>query len=229
MKLIVGSGRLASMLLALLRKNNQIFLYGRNQETVTKLLEEFPYVKRGDKEVFSQVKDVFLCLPPGAYESFLTSNKNLFSSDVTFFHMATAFQEKDVKEIVGGKRVIPLKLAGHAAVVKKERKGVFVIPEHVRHERENIIKWFPTMNVEVAPEEDVLLANQLGTEAAITMVLNLKETLKQHDISPLIAKQTINQTVQGVITGYQTNDLGEFAKKIVEQLKEKGDKSNEDG
>ncbi|MFC0562035.1 hypothetical protein [Halalkalibacter alkalisediminis] len=229
MKLIVGSGRLASMVLTVMRENNETYLYGRNEETVTQLLKQFSFIKKGHQNMFSQVNEVFLCLPPSSYESFLTTHQNVFSKKVTFYHMATALLEKDVKKMVEGKRVIPLKLAGHATVAKKEQNGLFVIPEHVRHERESIANCFPSMGVEIASEEDVLLANQLGTEAAVTTVMKLTETLKQHHISSAIAKQTINQTLQGVITGYQTNDLGGFAKKIVEKLKQKGDGSNEDG
>ncbi len=229
MKLIVGSGRLASMMLAIMRENNETFVYGRNEETVSTLLEQFPFAKKGSAQVFSNVKDVFLCLPPDAYGIFLKDYQSSFDEDVTFYHMATALFEKGVQELVEDKRVIPLKLAGHAAVVKQERKGVFVIPKHAFHKKENIEKWFPTMEVVMASEEDVLLANQLGTESAITIVTELTKKLKQHGIPPAIAKQTINQTVKGVIIGYQNNDLGGFAKNVVKKLKEKGDRSNEDG
>jgi pyrroline-5-carboxylate reductase len=223
MKMIVGSGRLASMLITVMRENNQTYLFGRNLETVNKLVQQFPFIKKGSENEFISVEHVFLCLPPAAYKPFFNVYHNHFSDDVTFYHMATALEEQEVKSLVGEKKVIPLKLAGHAAVVKKERNGLFVIPNHYEDEIEKVVQWFPKMDVICGSEKDVLLANQLGTEAAIKMVIELTEALEKHQIPQKMAKQTLNQTVQGIITAYQKHDLGGFAKRIMEQVKQKGE------
>ena len=229
MRLVVGSGRLASMLLTVMREDKETYLYGRNPKTVDYLLADFPNVKKANEQHFSLIKDVFLCLPPDGYEGFILKHKNLFDHNVTFYHMATAFKEEDVQLMVGNKKVVPLKLAGHAMVVKKEKSGLFVLGEQYKEDLGKIENLFPTMNIEIGSEADVLLANQLGTEAAIKMVYQLKEKLERNAISPKIAEHTLSQTVQGVIKAYQNQDLGGFAKKIAQQLEQKGEKLNEDG
>ncbi|WP_332697536.1 hypothetical protein [Halalkalibacter lacteus] len=230
MKLVVGSGRLASMLLEVLKEKQETYLYGRNQQTVDTLLQQFTDVQKGEKTFFSEMKFVFLCLPKSGYEEFLKGNAALFSNDVTIYHMATAVDECDVKKWSGGRKIIPLKLAGHANVVKKQLKGLFAIPPQYQEERSTLSKWFPSMDIVIAQEDEVLLANQLGTEEAIRMILLLNERMIQHNLPELIIKQTFDQTVHGVIDAYQSNDLGGFARKIADHLQQKGEsKSNENG
>jgi pyrroline-5-carboxylate reductase len=228
MKLVVGSGRLASMLLTLLKEKKETYVYGRNEQTVVTLLKQFPGVKKGDQSIFSQVEIVFLCLPKSGYEEFLKEYATLFSKDVTFYHMATALHENDVKTWCAGRSVVPLKLAGHAAVVKKQLKGLFVIPPHYQEKQSIIAKWFPSMDIAIAEEDKVLLANQLGTEEAIRMILLLKERMAKHNLPESIIKQTFDQTVHGVIESYQNNDLGGFARKIANQLQQKGEKQSDE-
>lgn len=221
--MIVGSGRLASMLVTVLKENQQTYLFGRNERTVQGLIDQYPFLKKADTSSFAKSKEVFLCLPPHAYEPFLSTYQTFFLQDVNFYHMATAISEKEVKELVKERNVIPLKLAGHAAVVKKEKRGLFVVPQMWKDEGEQIKKWFPTMKFVAAREEEVLKANQLGTEAAVAMVLQLQSALAENKINQEIVKYTLSQTVPGVIEAYQTNDLGGFARKVVEQLKQKGE------
>ncbi|MFC0473194.1 hypothetical protein ACFFHM_22520 [Halalkalibacter kiskunsagensis] len=230
MKLVVGSGRLASMVLALLKEKKETYLYGRNEQTVGTLLQTFPDVQMGEKTSFSKIKHVFLCLPKTGYEQFLNESADFFPNDVTIYHMATAVTESDVQKWCHGKRVVPLKLAGHAAVVRNQLKGLFVIPPHYQEELLTISKWFPSMEIVIASEDEVLLANQLGTEEAIRMIILLNKRMRKHNLPESIIKQTFNQTVHGVIDAYQRNDLGGFAKKIADHLQQEGEiNSNENG
>ncbi|KHF39687.1 NAD(P)-binding domain-containing protein [Halalkalibacter okhensis] len=229
MKVIVGSGRLASMLLTVLKKDETTYVYGRNEQTVNSLIRQFPYAKKANEGTLQQANVLFLCLPKNGYEDFLVKYENHLQKEVTIYHMATAVTEAEVKKLCKGKKVVPLKLAGHAKVVKHEQKGLLALPANHQEEVYQLKQWFPTMKVTIAEEEDVLRANQLGTEAAIKMSVDLNQALQSNEIPEAIIKQTFDQTVHGVIDAYQSNDLGGFAKKIASRLQQKGEDINEDG
>ncbi|MDT8859333.1 hypothetical protein N0O92_03740 [Alkalihalobacillus sp. MEB130] len=229
MKIIVGSGRLASMLLTVLKKGENMYVFGRNEQTVDSLLQQFSYVEKATPQDLSKATELFLCLPKSGYSDFLQRFARSLRNDVTIFHMATVVNEEEVKSLSDNKKVVPLKLAGHAKIVKREARGLFVLAPHHKEEQSRLREWFPTMQIELAEESTVLLANQLATEAAIQMSVLLSKEMTAHQIPTAIQKQTFDQTVHGVIDAYQSNDLGGFARKIAEQLKEKGGERNENG
>jgi hypothetical protein len=229
MKVIIGSGRLASMLLTVLKKDRTTYVFGRNEQTVDNLVEQFPFVKKASKANLREAKAIFLCLPKSGYEDFLIKYDHCLQKEITVYHMATAVTEDEVKQLCVEKKVVPLKLAGHAIVAKKEKKGLLALPAHHQREQGKLASWFPTMQIEIAGEEEVLLANQLGTEAAIKMSVELGNLLKANEVTDAIIKQTFDQTVHGVIDAYQSNDLGGFARKIADRLQQKGEQENENG
>lgn len=225
---MIGSGRLASMLLSVLEKDESTYVFGRNEQTVDSLLRQVDFAKKATVQNLSEAKVLFLCLPKEGYNDFFSHYLKLLRKDVTIYHMATAVMKKEVEQFAGGLRIVPLKLVGHAKVTKANKAGLFVLPPSCEKEMTHLKRWFPSMKIELTGEEMALLANQLGTEAAIKMSMNLTEKMKAHKIPDSLIKQTFDQTVHGVIDAYQANDLGGFAKRIVEQQK-KGEDLDEDG
>ncbi|MBP3949822.1 hypothetical protein [Bacillus suaedae] len=222
MKVIVGSGRLASLLVTMVNSKESFFIYGRNRKTVDALIEFRPSLKVSTKENLANADQLFLCLPAEGYSSFFEEVGPLLKKGVTIYHMATALSKEDVITYSHGKKVVPLKLAGHALQAKRDQDALFVVEQGFKDEIDQIRTWFPAVKITVGSEADVLRANSMATKAAVRMIIELKKELEMNNLSASLVDQMIKQTVSGVIRGYVENDLGHFAKKIAEDLEGKG-------
>lgn len=228
MNVLIGSGRVASMLLSFKATDEEMYVFSRNEQTVEKLANEFPTVKKCTKDQLANASTLFICLPSESYKDFFQSNVDTFSKNVTIYHMATALMEEEVSTIVNGRKVIPLKVVGHAAQAEKEGNGLVALPKRHEAEYAKLKKWFPTLSFHIASEEEVLLANQIGTEAAIQMLITLETKMKELGLSKEVIQHTTKQTVVGNIQAYHKNNLGQFAKKIMKQVQEKGGVSSDE-
>lgn len=230
MKVIVGSGRLASLLVTMVNSKESFFIYGRNRKTVDALIESRPSLKVSTKENLANADQLFLCLPAEGYYSFFEEVGSLLKKDATIYHMATALSKEDVIAYSHEKKVVPVKLAGHALQAKRDQEAMFVVEKDFEGELDQIRTWFPSTKITIGSEADVLRANSMATKAAVRMIIELKKELEMNNISASLVDQMIKQTAPGVIRGYIENDLGHFAKRIAEDLEGKGETTqNENG
>ncbi|OLS35316.1 hypothetical protein BTR22_15705 [Alkalihalophilus pseudofirmus] len=218
MVIIIGSGRLSKALLSQI-KHDQVGVYGRNQKTVRELSSQYPFAVPVKKEELKKAEMMLVCLPKNAYEEFFTEHIHHLDEDVIIFHFATALLEKDVMPLVNGRTLLPCKLVGHAAQLLKDKDGLLAIPPECGHFKEKVQTLFPALRVELVSEEDVLAANKLATKETLKMLIQIEAKAKEMKLSNQVTKQIQKQIAPGVVRGYLNNDLGGFAKSIIDELK----------
>jgi hypothetical protein len=101
----------------------------------------------------------------------------------------------------------------------EERQGLFALPQQCHHYQEILQQLFPTMSIVVASEREALQANQIATEEAVKMMTLLEMKCKEAGLPVELCNQSLEQTVRGVAKAYVQNDLGEFAKEIIQKVR----------
>jgi hypothetical protein len=219
MYLIVGFGKLAQSIIKLSSYPNEILIYTRTKEKVEEYDDKrILYVT---KEDFHKAKHILLMLPASEIAPFLEQNESFFNIDAKVYSFATALHCKELKT---KRTVIPCKLAGHAKQMVEDQHGLFVLP--VGENSKPLVDFFGgKFSIINGTEEEVLMGNSLGTKAAIEMIIDLEEKLREAGIQKAIIAQTLSQVTRGNIKSYINNDLGGFAQKIVKDIR-KGRKVN---
>ncbi|WP_088103880.1 hypothetical protein [Halalkalibacter urbisdiaboli] len=220
MDIIIGSGRLGSVLLEMI-SSESVGIYSRNKHSVKNLLEQNRYVKECEKEDLQKAKRLFLCLPKGEYESFFSEVNRWLPKKVHLYHFATALKESEVRSLTDKGNVIPCKLVGHAKQMYEDKHGLFALPKHCSHVKSELEQLFPMIKIVTASEEEALLANKKTTEAVLKMMVSLELELSNEGLSEEFVKQSLAQTVRGVAKSYLNGDLGGFAKQIIEDVKKR--------
>ncbi|MED1600192.1 NAD(P)-binding domain-containing protein [Alkalihalophilus marmarensis] len=218
MVIIIGSGRLSKALLSQI-KHDQVGVYGRNQKTVRELTSQYPFAVPVKKEELKKAEMMLVCLPKNAYEEFFQEHIHDLNEDVLIVHFATALLAKDVIPLVEGRTLLPCKLVGHAAQLIEDKNGLLAIPPAYAHFKDEITRLFPALRVELVSEEDVLAANKLATKETLKMLIQIEAKAKEMKLSNQVTKQIQKQIAPGVVRGYLNNDLGGFAKSIIDELK----------
>ncbi|OIJ18196.1 hypothetical protein BKP45_11450 [Anaerobacillus alkalidiazotrophicus] len=220
MNLIVGLGKLAQSVLKLCSYKEEIFVYTRKKQKVEdfqKLDNRIVYLEPRN---FNKVRHVLLMLPANNVIPFLNTYEKYFRDDVKIYLFATALHSNEVNKLFS-KKIIPCKLAGHAKQMVEDQNGLFVVPiqEEIEPLRNFLGENFTIVN---GTEKEVLLANTIGTKASIEMVLKLEEELIKSGVQPIVIRQTLSQITRGNVKAYLNNDLGDFAKNIVQQITLRG-------
>ncbi|WP_062047666.1 NAD(P)-binding domain-containing protein [Bacillus sp. JCM 19034] len=223
MKVIIGSGKLATLLIDRIERSETVGVYGRNEETVQSLLKRYSHLQAVPIERLNEADDVFLCIPASSYHSFFKEASSIIKKDAILYHMATALMKNDVKELTQGQTIIPLKFAGHALQAKQEQGGILVLEKEWAEKYDQINFLFPLLQVVIGREEEVLMANTLATKAAIEMAMTVEHELKKKAISETIASQMLKQVVPGVLNSYLSGNLGHFARTFVNEVQKKVD------
>ncbi|GAE32365.1 NAD(P)-binding domain-containing protein [Alkalihalobacillus hemicellulosilyticus] len=223
MKVIIGSGRLATLLIDRFNRSETIGVYGRNESKVQSLLTRYSHLTNVSIEQLKVADDVFLCIPASSYQDFFKKASPFLKKEATFYHMATALMKEDVEEMLQGQSVIPLKFAGHAIQAKYDQGGTLVLEKQWSEKCDLIKQLFPLMQVVIGTEEEVLMANTLATKAAIEMAMTVEKELKKKGIADDISSQMLKQVVPGVLNSYLSGDLGHFARTFVNEVQKKVD------
>lgn len=213
MYLVIGLGKLAQSVLKLSSYKQTIFVHSRTKAKVDEYQDErVSYIA---KDEFYKVSHVLLMLPSSEVLAFIEKNSHFFREDVLFYSFATALKSNDLKT---ERLVIPCKLAGHAKQMVEDEHGLLVIPEG--ENCEPLASFFgEKFTIVNGTEEEVILGNTLGTKAAIEMIIDLEDKLKELGVQPAIIKQTLSQVTRGNIKAFLNNELGGFAQQIVEEIR----------
>ncbi|WP_368503505.1 NAD(P)-binding domain-containing protein [Alkalihalophilus sp. As8PL] len=220
MVVIIGSGRLSRALLTLIDCGD-VRVYGRNTETVKELVDQFPLAKQANKDDLNKAEIIIVCLPKNAYRPFFEEHLEELSKNVLIVHFATALMEDQVSPLIGGRRLLPCKLVGHAKQMLLDGEGLFAVPSAYDELRVQMEKLFPNITFISLKEEDVLAANQLATEETMKMIGRLEKRARELKLPDRVTVQVERQIIPGVVRSYLDDDLGGFAKEIAKKLKEK--------
>ncbi|RXI98642.1 hypothetical protein DS745_20215 [Anaerobacillus alkaliphilus] len=216
MYLVVGFGKLAQSVLQLNSYHQEIFIYSKTREKVETYRD--PRITYLTKEEFGRVRYVLLMLPASEVNEFMQMHEKYFGDGTLFYSFATALKIQAIKT---RHEVISCKLAGHAKQMVEDQHGLFVVSKNV-----NVVplKTFlgESFTIIEGNEEEVLLANSLGTRAAIEMIIELEEKLKKAGIQKAVIDQTLFQVTRGNIKTFINGELGDFARKIVDEIKRGG-------
>ncbi|WP_017726514.1 NAD(P)-binding domain-containing protein [Halalkalibacterium ligniniphilum] len=225
MHLFVGSGRLTSALLSFFRKQEEkVGVFGRNPQTASDLAAQYAFVEEVNETAFSQATHVYVCLPKDQYAPFFQSYSHWFAEGAAFYFFATAAMEKEVREWIPFKRVVPCKVVGHAKQMAEDHKGLLVIPEHHEKERDVLRRFFGSgIDVVLGEEQTVLQANTIATKAVLEMMVELRALLQEANVPPDWHNHICEQTVRGVAKAYVKNDLGGFARAFLKDEMKVGD------
>ncbi len=213
MYLIVGFGKLAQSVLQLSSYEDEIYVYSKSKEKIDNYNDRrLSYVT---KEEFSKVRHVLLMLPASEINGFIREYEPYFCKNTVFYCFATALNIKDIQT---SRNVIPCKLAGHAKQMIDDQHGLFVVPKDV--DVTELVKVLgPSFTIITGTEQEVLLANTLGTKAAIEMIIGLEEKLINAGVQKAVIDQTLLQVTRGNIKAYLHQDLGGFAVRIVDEIR----------
>ncbi|KYG26656.1 hypothetical protein [Alkalihalobacillus trypoxylicola] len=219
MNVMVGSGKLAHALLTFWNPSVPVYLYGRNDQTIAKLIQKFPFVKQLNEHSFYQIKNILLCIPSQSYRDFFKKFEATLNSEVNIYHFATALMKSDVQKW-SKKWIIPCKVVGHALEATKQKRLTLALPKDEWSQKEKLVHYFQSIKIVMADEKQVLKSNQIGTEMALKAIISLEEKWKQEELPSELYESVLSQVLVGVMKAHYNNEHGSFAKKILHKLKE---------
>lgn len=219
MKVIVGFGSLAESLLSFVKDTKDVFVFSRNKGKIIEGQKEYSFIKIADEDVLKKAKHILICLPSSSYQSFFESYGPELHPNVKLYSFATVLMKEDVINLAGNKNIIPCKCFGQAEQMKLDQKGMLLIPKGLERERAWIRQFFDErIDIVEGDEETALYVNQEATKAALIMVTDLKNKLRNMNIDPRVIDHTIEITTRGVISSYVKSELGGFGKQLLKDI-----------
>lgn len=131
-------------------------------------------------------------------------------------NMATKMPTEKLRETFPELKWTYMKFVGHAAGLKRDGNGLFVThtgtEEAIRHRFAQIGR------VETAAEETAEKVNRLATTHAVQAARNMEKQMEEEGWESIYTEEALHSLMPEVIRAYSEGKLGQFGKKIVEEM-----------
>ncbi|SDO03602.1 NAD(P)-binding domain-containing protein [Alkalicoccus daliensis] len=219
---IIGIGKLGTALLTQFEKQRmQTGIYHPDYEKTVDKATNFAHAYAMRKKDITSVDILLLVLPADKTISFIEEclAEGLNMENVLLINMATKLQTTELKEKFPQLQWQGIKLIGHAESLRQNGAGLFVTEKKQEGEAENL---FAAIGELVEDNESVVEeVNKLTTLHAVKAARKLEQTMQEEGYASVYTEQALRAVLPEVVRAYSKGELGQFAKKIVEEMEEK--------
>jgi len=218
---LVGVGRIGKVLARKLAGHVDLWLLDREPSRIKELADELNVSIAVNLEEVAKLGTVILAVPDREVISCL-KDFNQMKQPLTVINIATNVAERVLNEMAASHiSCISVKFVGSAGEMALGLEPVIIVNERPAGLVERAVELFrPVGQVMVGRADIVSSVNIAAAEAALAAAVQLEENLRVQGITnAAIVKSAIRQVAAGILKAYADNDLGPFARNIVQALK----------
>ena len=219
---VIGAGRMGSILVERMMAGNEVLLYDADPAAAKVVAESFR-LKAVTALSGLVVDALVLAVPDTAVKScldLLLENK----VQAVVFNVATNISREMLAKMSGAKlRSLNVKIIGHAGEMSRGARPVIVIDQGPKDWVELARQLFNQVGTVVVGEADqVKQINVIATEEALKAAVAIERTLCAAGIvNGEMIRGALSQVAPGVLKAFAEDDLGPFARGIVDSLRGK--------
>lgn len=220
---LVGIGRMGEVLARKLAGIVNLYLLDRDLCRTQQLAAELNVSAANNLAEIAQLGRVILAVPDREVISCL-KDFNEMKQPLVVINVATNVAQRVLNEIAAAHiKCIGVKLIAHAGEMALGLEPVIIVNERPPELVDEAVALFQPVGKVVVGRADVVSSvNMAAAEAALAAAVQIEENLHLQGITdPLIIKSAIRQVAAGILKAYANNDLGPFARDVVQALKAK--------
>lgn len=220
---LVGVGRMGEVLARKLAGHVSLYLLDRDLCRTQQLAAELNVSVANNLAEIAQLGRVILAVPDREVISCL-KDFNEMKQPLVVINVATNVAQRVLNEIAASHiKCIGVKLIAHAGEMALGLEPVIIVNERPPELVDEAVALFQPIGKVVVGRADVVSSvNMAAAEAALAAAVQIEENLHLQGITdPLIIKSAIRQVAAGILKAYANNDLGPFARDVVQALKAK--------
>lgn len=218
---LVGIGRMGEVLARKLAGYVNLYLLDRDLCRTQQLAAELNVSVANNLAEIAQLGRVILAVPDREVISCL-KDFNEMKQPLVVINVATNVAQRVLNEIAAAHiKCIGVKLIAHAGEMALGLEPVIIVNERPPELVNEAVALFQPVGKVVVGRADVVSSvNIAAAEAALAAAVQIEENLHLQGITdPLIIKSAIRQVAAGILKAYANNDLGPFARDVVQALK----------
>lgn len=226
---IVGTGRMGEAIATHIYSDVELTLLNRGSKQGKELAQTLHAHYSTDFSVLNQVDVILCCVPQGMTDKVIRKASRYASTGTIIINCSTkAWIKDEVKKEHHQLHYVEAKIIGHAGSIKAGKRA-YVIAEADEDVRDNVTDIFSPL-AEVVFDDPALVEklNKVATEVGIKAAVQLDQQVRDKKLSPEIKQILLENVCAGVMSAYARDDLGHFAKQIVEDLNSKEPKNERD-
>lgn len=220
---LVGIGRMGEVLARKLAGVVNLYLLDRDLCRTQQLAAELNVSAANNLAEIAQLGRAILAVPDREVISCL-KDFNEMKQPLVVINVATNVAQRVLNEIAAAHiKCIGVKLIAHAGEMALGLEPVIIVNERPPELVDEAVALFQPVGKVVVGRADVVSSvNMAAAEAALAAAVQIEENLHLQGITdPLIIKSAIRQVAAGILKAYANNDLGPFARDVVQALKAK--------
>jgi len=220
---LVGVGRMGEVLARKLAGHVNLYLLDRDLCRIQQLAAELNVSVANNLAEIAQLGRVILAVPDREVISCI-KDFNEMKQPLVVINVATNVAQRVLNEIAASHiKCIGVKLIAHAGEMALGLEPVIIVNERPPELVNEAVALFQPVGKVVVGRADVVSSvNIAAAEAALAAAVQIEENLHLQGITdPLIIKSAIRQVAAGILKAYANNDLGPFARDVVQALKAK--------
>ncbi len=220
---LVGIGRMGNVLVRLLAGHVELSLFDRNAENMKRVAAEFAVSTVDTLEEIVAAGIVILAVPDHEVVSCIKVF-NQMKTPVTVVNIATNVGQHMLEKMAAQHvQCICIKFVGHADEMMLGHKPVIIINQSPAELVAPMTEIFQAVGQVLVGDADIVYKiNTIAAEKALEAAVGIEETLKQqHIIDPGIVKSAIRQVAAGILKAYADENMGPFAREIVQSVRKK--------
>ncbi|MDU4961902.1 MAG: NAD(P)-binding domain-containing protein [Sporomusaceae bacterium] len=221
---IVGIGRMGRVLAARLAETAELTLYDADTERAAEVAAVVGARAAVSLEDAAQAEAVILALPDQEVIACLSKLNLVPRTSLTVINIATNLARTTFAAAAAPHiRCVSAKFVGHAAEMAAGARPVIIVDNADPELTELAATLFAGVGDVLTGDSDWVAAiNTIAAEKALEAAVLIEERLRYRGFAdPAIAKSAIGQVAAGIIKAYAVDDLGPFARKVVNSVREK--------
>lgn len=226
---LVGVGRMGRVLAKLLATHHELCLFDKDTEQMNLIAKELQLSTVNHLAEMIKMKTVILAVPDHEVVSCITLF-NQIKSPITVINIATNIGQHMLDKIAAPHvKCICVKFIGHADQMAIGERPLIIVNQTPIELVPQMVGIFQIVGQVIVGRADIVhTINTIAAEKALEAAVGIEEVLKeQYNTESIIIKHAIKQVAAGILKAYADEDMGPFAREIVQSVKNKMGKKKE--
>ena len=220
---LVGIGRMGRVLAKILATDVDICLFDRNGAQMNIVADELDVSTVDNLEDIVKMGTVILAVPDHEVVSCIKTF-NQIKEPITVVNIATNVAQHMLEQIAAPHvKCICVKFVGHADEMALGLRPVIIVNEFPLDIVPQMVDIFQRVGQVLVGKADIVhTINTIAAEKALEAAVAIEEALQKQQITDqVIVKSAIRQVASGILKAYADDNMGPFAREIVQSVKRK--------
>jgi len=222
---VIGAGRMGTVVVGQLPKDTKKVIIDNDLEKARLLADRAGGIASDDLESVADADLVAVVLPTPVVNQTVNRLLDILKEGALILNMATTARiETALLDKNRSVSVVDAKVIGHATSISKGEPGIVVVDCEDADKFDRIRNQFPGFYRVVRGDASrVEQINTIASAEGIRAAVTVKKKLAALNIDPAWIDVAVKTVLAGTIRSFADDDLGHFARQLVEQLEKESE------